>query len=249
MRGPWVLALITSLLVSEVLACWLDQQGYPFELPYRIFHLLQMLALIALSVIAYRQLEEGTLWRQIAMLILAGLCFSFVGDLINSQLVDLSALLKPQTLLSTIPFAVAHFLYIASFWKIARSGGAPVTGRMILASFLLWPVLAVGLWQLLIGSSAGPLIRGLSFAYAHMVVLMALTSFWPLKALGRAAWLSATGGVLFLFSDAFIGAWLMEGPTRPLWVSQTIWVSYFLAQICLMHVPLIGRRPAREASV
>ncbi len=244
MRGLWVLVLITSVLIAEVLACWLDMHGYPFERAYRVFHLLQMLTLIVLAVMAFRQLEQGTFWQRISMLILAGLCFSFVGDLINSHLVDLTSILKPQALLSTVPFVIAHCLYIASFWKIARSGHSPISGRLILASLLLWPVLAAGLWQLLVDSSAGPVIRWLSFGYAHMVVLMALTSLWPLQALGRIAWVAAAGGLLFLFSDAFFGAWLMEGAQRPFWVSQTIWATYFLAQLGIAQVPLMRRLPA-----
>lgn len=244
MPKAWLLLLVLSLLGCEVLACWLDQSGTAFssfESIYRVFHLGQMLLLIFLAAMAYRSLDSASIWKQVSTLVFLGLCFSFIGDVINSFLIDLSFILKPQTLLSAIPFAIAHFLYIASFWKLGRQTPQPVSGQWMLLSFLLWVPLAIGLWQILVDTSAGPVLKWLSFAYAHMVVLMALISLWPLKALGLFAWVAAAGGLTFLLSDAFFGAWLVEGQSRPLWVSQTIWTTYFLAQLCIVHVPLIAR--------
>lgn len=251
MKKAWVLVLVLSLLGCEVLACWLDQSGRPFagfEAAYRSFHLLQMFFLIVLAELAFAQLPSGSLWRSVSRLVFIGLCFSFVGDLINSFLFDLSFILDPQTLLSAIPFAIAHCLYIAAFWRLGRNGPQAVTGGFVLTTLLIWPLLAIGLWWLIVDSSAGPVLKWLSYAYAHMVVLMALASFWPLKAWGRAAWVAVAGGLIFLLSDAFFGAWLAEGQSRPLWVSQTIWATYFLAQLAIAHVPLIGRSAERLAS-
>lgn len=245
MNRQWVLILVLSLLGCEVLACWLDQNGTPFaefETAYRSFHLLQMFFLIVLAELAFARLPSGSLWRSVSRLVLIGLCFSFVGDLINSFLFDLSFILQPQTLLSAIPFAIAHFLYIAVFWRLGRQGDAALSKTGIVLTLLAWPLLALGLWSLIVDTSAGPVLKWLSFGYAHMVVLMALTSLWPLKAWGKIAWVAAAGGLTFLLSDSFFGAWLVEAQGRPLWVSQTIWTTYFLAQLAIAHVPLIGEK-------
>ncbi len=245
MSSLWTLLLVVSLLGCEVMACWLDQNGHDFagfEPGYRVFHLLQMLLLIILAAISFSKIESNTLGSAVAKLVFAGLCFSLVGDVINSFLIDLSFIVQPQTLLSTIPFACAHFLYIACFWKIGRTGGQAVSKGLMAMTFMLWPLFAFGLWQLLVDSTAGPVLKWLSFGYAHMVVLMALTSLWPLMSMGKMAWVAAAGGLVFLLSDAFFGAWLVEGQGRPLWVSQIIWTTYFLAQLCMVHVPLMGRK-------
>lgn len=243
MNRQWILILVLSLLGCETLTCWLHQTGTPFaefESAYRIFHLLQMITLILVTWLAYKSLPREQPWKAAVILVFTGLCFSLAGDVINSFLIDLSFIIQPQTLLSAIPFAIAHFLYIGSFWIISRSGEQRVSSQWMAATFLVWPLLAFGLWQVLVDSSAGPVLKWLSFAYAHMVVLMALTSLWPLKALGKVAWVAAAGGFIFLLSDSIFGAWLAEGQDRPLWVSQAIWTTYFLAQLAIAHVPLIN---------
>lgn len=223
--------LLVSLLAGELLAWYFGEQFGDFEPAYRIFHLLQMALLIVLAAMIARGAAGGLRW-----LILAGLVFSLGGDLINSFLFDLSHIIEPQTLLSVVPFAIAHCLYITAFWRLGRSGPQPFPGALIVLTLLVWPVLAVSLWLILVDYEAGPLLKWLSLGYAHMVMLMALVSLWPLKPLGARAWLTAAGGLLFLLSDSFFGAWLTEAQARPLWVSQTIWVTYFLAQICIAHV-------------
>lgn len=245
----WVLALLVSVLLCELLACWLSQTGTPlteFEVPYRWFHLLQMGVLITLAIYTYRVDWLQPVWGRVARLVLGGLTFSLLGDLINSFLIDLSFILQPQTLLSAIPFAIAHFLYIAAFWLAAQSSASTIGGRQLVLTVSLWLPLATGLWLMLVDSSAGPVLKWLSFAYAHVVVLMALTSFWPWFAIGRGAWVAPAGGLVFLLSDAFFGAWLTEGQGRPLWVSQLIWTTYLLAQLCLFHLPLVGRSEQQQ---
>ncbi|GEM_PF-1805251 len=242
----WVLLLVLSILGGELTTCWLSLNGYSFsefEPVYRFFHLTQMVVLILLAGLSYRKIGDA-FWQGISHLVLLGLSVSLVGDIINSFLVDLSFILQPQTLLSAVPFAIAHLLYITVFWKLGRGSESSTPMPLLLMTVIAWPPLAVVLWLILVDSSAGSILKWLSFAYAHVVVLMALASLWPLRAWGRAAWVAAAGGFVFLISDAFFGAWLAEGRDRPLWVSQFIWITYFLAQLLLLHVPLIGMRRA-----
>ncbi len=243
---PLVVLLIVSLLVAESLTWLYAHRFAEFEVAYRVFHLMQMLLLIVAAALACRQVEAKP-WLALRWLILAGLVFSFGGDVINSFLFDLSHIIEPQTLLSVVPFTIAHCLYITVFWRLGRGGQQPLYGALVVLTLLIWPVLAASLWLILVDYEAGPLLKWLSLGYAHMVVLMALLSLWPLKSLGLKAWMTAAGGLIFLLSDSFFGAWLTAGQARPLWVSQVVWVTYFLAQLCIMHVPLIGKQtPAVE---
>lgn len=244
---PFVVFLVFTLLAGEALTWLYAARFSEFETLYRGFHLLQMVILLLAAFLLGKQLQDPP-WKGLRWLILLGLAFSFVGDVINSFLIDLSHLVDPQTLLSVVPFALAHCLYIAVFWRLGRSGEKRLPMALLVLTLLVWPVLAASLWLMVVDYSAGPLLKWLSLGYAHMVVLMALVSLWPLKSIGRAAWFVAAGGLVFLLSDAFFGAWLTEGQDRPLWVSQLIWASYFLAQLCIMHVPLAGQRLAPPES-
>lgn len=245
---PLIFLLLISLVLGEI-AIWLLQADFAaYEPAYRVYHLAQMLVLILAAVLARSQVAAQSPWPAVWWLILLGLGFSLAGDVINSFLFDLSHVIEPQTLLSVGPFALAHVLYITVFWRLGRTGMQPIPAALVLINLLVWPALAVSLWLVLVDITAGPLLKWLSLGYAHMLVLMALCSLWPLKSLGRRAWIAAAGGLIFLFSDAFFGAYLTQGQARPLWVSQVIWVSYFLAQLCMMHVPLIAEREEKEAA-
>ncbi|MDX1495983.1 MAG: lysoplasmalogenase family protein [Salinisphaeraceae bacterium] len=238
--GPLVVLLLFSLVIGEVVMWWYRADFAQFELLYRAYHLGQMLLLIVAATLLWPRVRGLASSRWVYGLILFGLISSFAGDVINSFLIDLSHIIEPQTLLSVVPFAIAHCLYIAAFWRLGRQGPHPFPASLILLTVLVWPVLAASLWLILVDTGAGPLLKWLSLGYAHMVVLMALCSLWPLRSFGLRAWIAAAAGLVFLLSDAFFGAWLTEGRGRPLWVSQVIWTTYFVAQVCMMHVPLIG---------
>ena len=242
MHRALVVLLLASVIVGESAARYFAESFVEFEPAYRIFHLGQMLLLLVTACLSGRLVPAHSPWIATRWLILFGLLFSFAGDVINSFLIDLSFIIEPQTLLSVVPFAIAHCLTISVFWRLGRQGAHPMPVVLIGLTLLAWPVLAASLWLILVDYEAGPLLKWLSLGYAHMVVLMALVSLWPLKSLGLAAWVTATGGLIFLLSDSFFGAWLTEGQNRPLWASQLIWVTYFVAQICVMQVPLIGRK-------
>jgi uncharacterized membrane protein YhhN len=221
--GGRLLALLGAAALVEILAFLLLRDPQPAAMTaYRILHLAEMLALIALV-----GLESAGRGR-VARLVLAGLLLSFVGDVINSHLLDLSSILQPQTLLSIPPFAAAHLCYIAAFVAIIRGAS---TQPLPWAPFtVLGPMLALGLWWLLIDRSAPPLLLKLSLGYAFVVTLMGLTALLLGLRLGGHAWLPAVGGLVFVVSDAILGSYLLDGPQRPLLASQAIWATYFLAQ-------------------
>ena len=76
-----------------------------------------------------------------------------------------------------------------------------------------------------------------SLFYAFVVTLMAVASFWVYHAWGRAALFVPIGGILFAFSDAVIGYYLL----RPggYFSGMAIWLMYFSAQLLIMHSPRV----------
>lgn len=208
---------------------------------YRIVHLVEMLLLIVLVAWQFRLSSVES------RLILAGLLLSFGGDLVNSYLFNLSILLKPQTLLSIPLFVLAHLCYIACFLRLLRwppPGQPAVHGWQWLLALALWPVLALGLWQVVIDPAAPPLLVKLSLGYAFVVMLMGVVAVLLGFVHGRRALLPALGGVSFVLSDCLFGIYLLDGPTRPVLASQAIWLSYFFAQVLISRSPALQQSPS-----
>ena len=234
MNRGFVVLLGVAMLLELVAAVFVDQPRGGAMRVYRIVHLVEMLALIVM-VLSSRPAVSRSF-----KLIVAGLLLSFVGDLINSFLFDLEHLLKPQTLLSIPPFMLAHLCYIAAFAGLLWSGSGlrpPVSRRRQAVALALWPVLALGVWSVVIDSSAPPLMIKLSVAYSFVVTLMGVTAVLLALHLGQRALIPAIGGCLFLFSDSVIGVFLLDGPDRPVWSSQLIFISYFMAQVMIAQTP------------
>lgn len=247
MRKPFLLLFI-SLVISETMAYlaksyWNDV----LETSWRIIHLLQMLALIALLLYEGNKINKKSNPEShtIYILIITGLLFSFVGDGINSYLVDLTFIIPNQTILSALPFSIAHILYIRSNYVIShhyisdKSQAYFPIKKVRLATLVLWPVIAVVFWSLLISDSAPKILKYISFGYAFMVGLMALSSVWVLNRLGKDGIIIFLGGIVFLCSDSMIGYFLLDGPNRPFWASQVIWITYYIAQLFIAHSPFV----------
>lgn len=231
--------LLAVLLLEIPAAVLIDGPRHPWMPAYRILHLAQMLALTCL--IAQRVADQAPQARWI----LAGLLLSFVGDVVNSFLLDLSAVVQPQILLSVPAFVLAHLCYLAAYAGILGRRPPTSSARAVrLGLAVCWLPLSLILWRLVIDSEAPPLLLNLSVGYAMVVMLMGLTAvLLPLERGLTALW-PALGGLLFVVSDSLLGAHLLHGDLRPVWVSQLIWISYFAAQCGLAHT--VGIRAAAD---
>ncbi|MCE9600282.1 MAG: lysoplasmalogenase [Spirochaetia bacterium] len=231
-----------SLITAEFVALFFGAEMISLSV-YRVYHLAQMIFLIFAGWIVYRTVVKTrtrthiteTDHARIARFVLIGLVFSFIGDVINSKLIDLTSVtgIKQQVLLSIPVFAIAHILYIRSF-LILSSFNVSKRTRIIL--LVLWPVLSVILWKSIV-NPASALMVILSFPYAFMVTLMALTSLRVPLAWGSIGYPTAVGGFLFLLSDSLIG-WVL-GREGSFAISQVIWFTYFAAQILILRAVLI----------
>lgn len=226
-----IAGLLLFVLLLEIPAAFLiDGPRHAWMPAYRLLHLAQMLALIGL--IAQRVAARAPQARWI----LAGLLLSFLGDFVNSFLIDLSAVVKPQILLSIPAFVLAHLCYLAAYLRVLGCRPPSATARNLrLGLAALWLPLSLMLWRLVIDPEAPPLLLSLSVGYAMVVMLMGLVALLLPMERGRIAMWPALGGLLFVVSDSLLGAHLLHGDLRPVWVSQLIWISYFAAQCGLAH--------------
>lgn len=256
MKKPFLLLLI-SLVLSEITAyLFKPSRNELLENVWNIIHLLQMLALIALLFYEGNKINKNSnpASHTIYILIITGLLFSFVGDCINSYLIDLTFIIKNQTILSALPFSIAHILYIRSNYLIShryisdKSHAYFPLKKVRLITLLLWPVISVVFWSLLISNSAPEILKYISFGYAFMIGLMALSSVWVLNGLGKDGIIIFLGGIVFLCSDSMIGYFLLDGPNRPFGASQAIWITYYIAQLFIAHSPFIPMKSSSDAA-
>ncbi|MDZ7268225.1 MAG: lysoplasmalogenase [candidate division KSB1 bacterium] len=241
------LLILVLLTAGELPALFLPPAAMVI---HRLFHLLQMLWLIALGFAIRHEIGHAAVfsprlsraeWQRVASLLVCGALLSFVGDVINAGVIDLTALLQPQTLLSIPPFAAAHGCYLAAFMLLSR---APLQGSTRLRGLTLAavPLLAIGVWSCVIPADAPRLVIGASLAYSFVLAAMVAGSLWVAWAWGRSGGSVALGGVLFLLSDALLGYYLLR--ERPFWAGQLIWSTYMLAQLLIQRSGLLYRPPA-----
>lgn len=154
--------------------------------------------------------------------VLAGLALSFCGDV---------ALLWPQQgfLPGLVSFLLAHLAYLVAFTR----DGVRLAARPL--PFAIYGLLAAAiLWKLWPGVSAGLRVPVLAYvvclasmaAQAAVLGLMARGTAWQ-----RNGAVLATGGALFLASDALLAIDKFAGPLplSGLWILCTYW----LAQWCI----------------
>jgi YhhN family len=200
----------------------------------------QMLLVIAIAAVMHRGLPTDPPWPRVGTWLLAGVLVSFVGDLNNLRLIDLTAITPAQTLLSIPLFATAHLLYILSFHRLSRPHFA-TNPKFKRRTLCVWPVLAIAAWWLLVPDALGPVERAAAFVYAFLVVGLGVASLWLVAAYGRRAWPSALGGWLFVFSDGLIAVHLPD--PAPLSTSMVIWLTYVLAQLLIVRTMRLASLP------
>ena len=239
--------IVMLLILGEVAAIALGSVHEPI---YRAYHLVQMLLLIAMAFAIRSEISDSSLataskpaWTSVAGRFATAAVFSLAGDLINSELLDLTFLLRPQVLLSIPFFAVAHLLYIGNFHRMTSPPIHPVSAaslrkRMIITVAIGIPITLV-VWNLIARPGDSAIATVLSLLYGGLLLAMAITSEWVSRAWGRAGLSVTVGALLFLFSDALIGFYLVA--ERPFAVSQLIWATYLLGQLLIVRAGLLYR--------
>ncbi|WP_136439230.1 lysoplasmalogenase [Pacificoceanicola onchidii] len=177
--------------------------------------MVKTLAILALIPIA---LNHG------APVVALALLFSAIGDW------SLSRPGKRAFLIAMVTFLCAHLVYIALFWQILDTYGAPPwpdrrhRALIILGGFALWTGYHVI-------RAAGDLRVPVALYCAAIAAMAVLGVQMPQTAAGK---LISAGAILFVISDALIGreTFLRKSfPGQPL----LIWITYCAAQALLTY--------------
>lgn len=192
---------------------------------------LASLLFIATGITSYRRVKRN---KRYFALILSGLLFSFIGDV----LLELSGIVPDLFVIGVGSFAICHIMYSAGFCTLRR-----VTFRDILICLIIAAPLI--LLQILGGFNIG----GMKFVVMGYTVLI---SFMVSKAVSlhhfyrgneRAVILTITGAVMFLISDILLLFWFF-GPVKYEALEYLNILSYYLGQGALALS--LGRRLAAD---
>lgn len=233
--------LIISFVLLELPFIWLLSNQPELTSIWRISHLVQMLILMGWLVLANQHL--GPEFRRGGLWLLVALIFSFIGDVVNSRLIDLSFIVDPQIFLSIIPFAATQLIYALLFWQAAKS--SPNIFQYKWLSLIAWPIITFVLWQSLLSDGMTPVLTAATLAYASMVLLMLVTSSWLWRAWGSAGLPLFAGALIFVSSDATIGFNISQGHSPAGLSAHYIWVSYIVAQCLIVRLGLIRQQEGR----
>lgn len=226
---PW-LAILPAGSVLGFLLHWLTIRGIDTaegRLPqcrgaYLAFS--AQLLLFAWAVFFFKGLG-----RYGAILIPAGMTFSFAGDYFNLQFPAVRRRVREPVFLGILSFAVAQVLYIGAFLALVPLRELAESGRLvpILALLLVAPAAIFRLRVYRPGRPRSLMLGGFLYGFA----LGAMTAVALSAALARGGpWIAvAAGALFFLLSDAVMGETTLHG-RHPKHEYQIPWGTYLAAQ-------------------
>lgn len=238
--------LVIGMLALEIPSIWLLEATPEWEPAWRGLHLLQMLLLIGLVIVGRSYLKkQESHWVTQSHFVLAALVFSFIGDFINSGLIDVSAITEQRHVLSIVPFAIAQIIYVMVFWRSSsvspEHSASDSISNFKLAGLVLWLPVSVGLWFTIFTDWMPTVIERATLFYACLVMLMGITSTWIWRVWGDIGSWVTIGAMLFLISDAMIGSAISRGVAPEGVAAHIIWATYFSAQCLIARLPLLGQ--------
>ncbi|MCY7519711.1 lysoplasmalogenase [Paenibacillus larvae] len=161
--------------------------------------------------------------------------FSFIGDLSMAGFLPW----RHNLIGGMLSFGIAHVCYLASFAGIAGTKGIAIMNSALIAGAVLLVVTQTWIWRTILRVPTHPraVVNG-AFAYGLLVGSTAVAAAGLWQATAGYWWLPLAGGLLFVLSDFFIG-WSDIGGRRMNNPHLWIWVTYGLAQACIVYSPLI----------
>jgi uncharacterized membrane protein YhhN len=217
----WLPALtVASAMLAIANGAWaLDQRALLF-----VFKPLTTLLIIV------HAWQRGRDTPSVRRFVLAGLCFSLVGDV---------ALLWPQQgfVPGLVAFLIAHVLYTLAFTREQRFAAQPAA--LAAYAFIASAILAV-LWGTIPASLRIP-VAGYVLALTLMAAQAAVVGLRTQGAdAGRARGLMI-GGALFMASDTVLAVnrFALPVPAAGLWILATYWAAQWLIASWLKPAPTL----------
>lgn len=191
--------------------------------------------ILSLSLLLSAMLSALTLRHPAGYLILAGMIFSFFGDMFNAAVIPLSA----PRLGGMVAFAMAHPFYIASFYFLLKPTAIMTASFFWTALAAFWLLTAIGWYLFARNSEILPVINAGTLIYALIIGTMAVFALTLSLKMGGWWWTVFLGALLFCISDAIIGITDFGGTAlkRPhLW----IWLTYIPGQMGIIYGIWLG---------
>eukprot|EP01006_Ploeotia_vitrea_P067106 TRINITY_DN9644_c0_g1_i1.p1 TRINITY_DN9644_c0_g1~~TRINITY_DN9644_c0_g1_i1.p1 ORF type:complete len:244 (+),score=4.13 TRINITY_DN9644_c0_g1_i1:26-757(+) len=169
--------------------------------------------------------------------------FSFIGDVINSQVYVIPQKAVPQQFFSIPPFAIAHILFCKVFSQLSVG----TVGQLVKTiSYVVLIPFSCLTWSFVFPSTAKPFDKVITLAYAHILHWMLITSLWLPLQFGARSLTTPLGALIFLISDCLIALWQLFGEETKSG-GQIIWCMYFLGQALIALAPeRTGQQPTRK---
>ncbi|NLA10715.1 MAG: lysoplasmalogenase [Firmicutes bacterium] len=225
-------ALLILALAQLLLLGWGFQSGLQIVSgdPQEIRLPLPARVVLSLSLLLSALLTTLNLRHPAVYLILAGMLFSFLGDMFNAAVIPLPI----PRLGGMAAFAIAHPFYIASFSCLLKPT-AIITASLFwtaLAAFGL--LIAIGWHFFLRNPEILPAMNAGSLIYALLIGTMAVFAFALGLKMSGWWWMVFLGALLFCISDMIIGISEFGGVAlkKPhLW----IWLTYIPGQMGIIY--------------
>ncbi len=195
----------------------------------------RMLLSFSLVVAAFAIWQGGAKLPTYAQWVAFGMLASFIGDLVMARLIPL-----PNRLMGgMIVFGIAHALYINAYVGTLQTiSSLEPYNRFnvgLLAGILSYCSFTVFGWWFLIRNPQKDAVTNIgALVYGAWISVMASCALALAFALGRFAWLTALGGLLFVVSDFLIGVTDIRG-VRIKNANDWIWLTYVAAQMAIVY--------------
>lgn len=231
-NNPLVITLIVSQVIVAIFAIYKALQGSPGNKRFPKLNCMafsMLLAAVSWTIAFWQGFSAPAVW------LAAGMTLSFIGDLSMAGLLPW----RHYLIGGMLSFGIAHICYLASFAGIANTKGIAIVNSAFIIGAVLLIVSQTWVWRKILRVPDQPqaIVNG-SFIYGLLVGGTAVAAAGLWQATGGHWWLPLAGGLLFVLSDFFIG-WSDIGGRRMKSPHLWIWVTYGIAQVCIVYSPLI----------
>ena len=184
-------------------------------------------SMIVVAFLLWRN-NFGTL-RNYSLLILLGMCFSAIGDMVMARIIKL----KNRLIGGMTFFSFAHIFYIFAYIE-AISADKENYNYLIFILMAMW-IFCIILWRLFVFNFNKSLTLNIvALIYALIICTMASFAINISLAVSGPWWITTIGAFLFIISDFLIGLSEIKekGPKNQ---SVWVWLTYVPAQICIVY--------------
>lgn len=167
--------------------------------------------------------------RNYSLLILLGMFFSAIGDMIMASIIKL----KNRLIGGMSFFSLAHIFYILAYLKAIAAYKENLNYLVFILIGMY--IFCIILWRVFVFNSTKSLtLNMVALVYALVICTMASLAINISLTVSGAWWMTTIGALLFILSDFLIGLSEIKekGPKNQ---SVWVWLTYVPAQMCIIY--------------